>query len=79
MSEGGKVASLHITMKKHPGSLYPIKGTPEFDKNEVGMIMGSKKSIGTNTTNQRPVFGEDKQFELFPEKYFYFLTLGLRY
>lgn len=35
MSEAGKVASLHITMKKHPGSLYPIKGTPEFDKNEA--------------------------------------------
>ena len=34
MSDAGKLASLTVTMKKHPDSLYPNKDTPEFAKNE---------------------------------------------
>ena len=34
MSDAGKLASLQVTMKKHPDSLYPVKDTLEFQKNE---------------------------------------------
>ena len=34
MSDSGKLAALRVTMKKHPDSLYPVKGTPEHAANE---------------------------------------------
>ena len=34
MSDGGRLAALQVTMKKHPLSLYPVKDTPQFDENE---------------------------------------------
>lgn len=35
MSNGGKLSALSVTMKKHPESLFPVKGSPEFDANEA--------------------------------------------
>ena len=34
-SNGGKLSALSVTMKKHPESLFPVKGSPEFDANEA--------------------------------------------
>ena len=50
MSDAGKISKLHVTMKKHPGSLYPLKGTPEFDKNEA-----AKSATGEVTLFDGPV------------------------
>jgi len=42
MSDTGKLAELTVTMKKHPDSLYPVKGTREFSENERAKLTNSE-------------------------------------
>ena len=57
MSDAGKLAKLGVTMKKHPDSLYPIKGTKEFQANEE-----AKQVEGEVVLYEGPVAGVAKTF-----------------
>jgi predicted dinucleotide-utilizing enzyme len=45
MSDAGKLSQLSITMKKHPESLYPAKGTPEHALNESAKADGAGEVV----------------------------------
>jgi len=45
MSDAGKISKLHVVMKKHPESLYPVKNTPEFDKNETAKVTAGEVTL----------------------------------
>jgi len=50
LSDSGKLAKLRVTMKKHPDSLYPVEGTPEYAANEA-----AKTGSGAITLYEGPV------------------------
>eukprot|EP00729_Bicosta_minor_P000044 gene44-1844_t len=57
MSNAGKLSALSVTMKKHPESLFPVKGTTEFDANEA-----AKKKDGEVVLYEGPVAALAKLF-----------------
>lgn len=57
MSNAGKLSALSVTMKKHPESLFPVKGTKEFFANET-----AKKTDGEVVLYEGPVNALAKLF-----------------